>query len=161
MAELVNDNTPQISRMQIDLLVNALANDMTRVVSLQFMRSVGQARMRWLNVEEGHHSLSHEPDSNQDAQDKLLRINQWFAGELAYLADQLAQIPEPGGAGGSLLDHTQIVLINELGKGNSHTLSNIPFVLLGGGGGFERACPRSWRSASQPIVALSGPCHGA
>ena len=74
--ELVNDNTPQISRMQIDLLVNALANDMTRVASLQFMRSVGQARMRWLNVEEGHHSLSHEPDSNQNAQDKLLRINQ-------------------------------------------------------------------------------------
>ncbi len=135
--ELVNDNTPQISRMQIDLLVNALANDMTRVASLPFMRSVGQARMRWLKVEEGHHSLSHEPDSNQDAQDKLLRINQWFAGELAYLADQLAQIPEPGGAGGSLLDHTQIVWINELGKGNSHTLSNIPFVLLGGGGGFK------------------------
>ena len=27
--ELVNDNTPEISRMQIDLMVNALANDMT------------------------------------------------------------------------------------------------------------------------------------
>src|SRR5436190_7115197 len=39
--ELVNDNTPQISRMQIDLLVNALANDMTRVATLQYMRSVG------------------------------------------------------------------------------------------------------------------------
>jgi hypothetical protein len=135
--ELVNDNTPQISRMQIDLLVNALANNMTRVASLQFMRSVGQARMRWLDVEEGHHSLSHEPDSNEDAQAKLLRINRWFAGELAYLAQKLASIPEPGGFGGSLLDHTQIVWINELGKGNSHTLSNIPFVLLGGGGGFN------------------------
>ncbi|MGI9456013.1 MAG: DUF1552 domain-containing protein, partial [Aeoliella sp.] len=38
--ELVNDNTPEISRMQIDLLVSALANDMTRVASLQYMRSV-------------------------------------------------------------------------------------------------------------------------
>ena len=90
--ELVNDNTPQISRMQIDLLVNALANDMTRVASLQFMRSVGQARMRWLNVEEGHHSLSHEPDSNQDAQDKLLRINQWSRANW-LLADQLGRSP--------------------------------------------------------------------
>jgi hypothetical protein len=36
--ELVNDNTPAISRIQIDLLVNAMANDMTRVASLQFMR---------------------------------------------------------------------------------------------------------------------------
>ena len=33
--ELVNDNTPQLSRMQIDLLVNALSNDMTRVATLQ------------------------------------------------------------------------------------------------------------------------------
>jgi hypothetical protein len=28
------------------------------------MRSVGQARMRWLGIEEGHHSLSHDPDGN-------------------------------------------------------------------------------------------------
>ena len=71
--ELVNDNTPKISRMQIDLMVNAMANDMTRVASLQFMRSVGQARMRWLDIEEGHHSLSHEPDSDEGAAAKLRR----------------------------------------------------------------------------------------
>ena len=97
--ELVNDNTPEVSRMQIDLLVNSMANDMTRVATLQFMRSVGQARMRWLDVEEGHHSLSHEPDKNKDAQDKLQRINTWFAGELAYLAKKLADTPEPGREG--------------------------------------------------------------
>jgi hypothetical protein len=135
--ELVNDNTPQISRMQIDLLVNALANDMSRVATLQYMRSVGQARMRWLNVEEGHHSLSHEPDDNQEAHDKLKRINSWFAGELAYLARRLAETPEPGGVGGNMLEHTQLIWVNELGKGNSHTLSNIPFLLVGGGAKFH------------------------
>ena len=135
--ELVNDNTPEISRMQIELLVNALANDMTRVASLQFMRSVGQARMRWLDIEEGHHSLSHEPHSNEDAYDKLSRINSWFAGELAFLAQRLAETPEPGRAGESLLDNTQIVWLNELGEGNSHTLDNIPFLLVGGGAGFR------------------------
>jgi hypothetical protein len=135
--ELVNDNTPEISRMQIDLMVNALANDMTRVASLQFMRSVGQARMRWLDIQEGHHTLSHENDSNEDAYDKLRRINQWFAGELAYLAKRLAETPEPGNSSSSMLDHTQIVWLNELGKGNSHTLSNIPFVLIGRGAGYK------------------------
>jgi hypothetical protein len=135
--ELVNDNTPDISRMQIDLLVNALANDMARVATLQFMRSVGQARMRWLDIQEGHHSLSHEPDEDKVAYDKLNRINAWFAAELACLAKRLADIPEPGGVGGSMLDHTQIVWVNELGKGNSHTLSNIPFILIGGGAGFQ------------------------
>ncbi len=130
--ELVNDNTPQISRIQIDLMVNSLANNMARVASLQYMRSVGQARMNWLEVEEGHHSLSHEPDDNADARAKLIKINQWFAGELAYLAEQLDKTPEPGGVGGSMLDNTLIVWTNELGQGNSHTLNNIPFVLIGG-----------------------------
>ncbi|MCS1407608.1 MAG: hypothetical protein M2R45_00768 [Verrucomicrobia subdivision 3 bacterium] len=135
--EIVNDNAPAISRMQIDLLVNALANNMTRVASLQYMRSVGQARMRWLDVQEGHHSLSHEPDDNEEAYQKLKRINVWFATELAYLIQRLAETPEPGGIGGNLLDYTQIIWVNELGKGNSHTLSNIPFVLIGGGAGFK------------------------
>ena len=122
--------------MQIDLLVNSLANDMCRVASLQYMRSVGQARMRWLDVNEGHHSLSHEPDKNNAAQDKLLRINKWFAGEIAYLASKLDSLPEPG-AEGSMLDHTTIMWTNELGKGNSHSQNDIPFLLLGGGSDFK------------------------
>lgn len=135
--ELTNDNTPAISRMQIELIVNALANDMTRVASLQFMRSVGQARMRWLDIQEGHHSLSHEPVGNQTAQDKLMKINRWFAEELAFLAKRLAETAAPECPNENLLDHTQIVWINELGEGNSHTLDNIPFLLLGGGAGFR------------------------
>jgi hypothetical protein len=134
--ELVNDNTPQISRMQIELLVNALSNDMTRVATLQYMRSVGQAQMRWLGIEEGHHSLSHDPDGNQASQDKLRKINTWFAGEVAHLAKRLSETPEPAGEG-SMLDHTLIVWTNELGKGNSHTLDNIPIVMIGGGAGFK------------------------
>ena len=36
-----------------------------------------------------------------------------------------------------MLDHTLMIWTNELGKGNSHTLENIPFVLVGGGFGFQ------------------------
>ena len=32
-----------------------------------------------------------------------------------------------------MLDNTTIIWTNELGKGNSHTLNDIPFVLIGGG----------------------------
>ena len=31
-----------------------------------------------------------------------------------------------------MLDHTTIIWLNELGKGNSHTLDDVPFVMLGG-----------------------------
>ena len=134
--ELTNDNTPQLARMQMDLLVNAMANDMCRVGTLQFMRSVGQARMRWLGIEDGHHSLSHEPDKNEGAQDKLEKINIWFSQQLAYLAKRLRDTPEPGG-NGNMLDNTSIVWVNELGKGNTHTLDDIPFVIVGGGSGIK------------------------
>ena len=130
-----NDTIPQVSRMQADLLVNAFANDMTRVASLQYTNSVGQARMRWLGIDDGHHSLSHDPDLNTGSQEKLVKINRWFAGEIAALAQKLATTPDPDG-NGSLLDHTTILWTNELGKGNSHSHDNIPFVLVGGGLGF-------------------------
>jgi hypothetical protein len=131
-----NDNVPRLSRMQIDLLVNSFVNDMARVATFQYTKSVGQARMNWLNISDGHHSLSHEPDKNQDAVTKLTKINRWFAGELAYLVQKLANTPEPGDSG-KLLDNTLVIWTNELGKGNSHTLDNIPFVLIGGGFGFD------------------------
>jgi hypothetical protein len=127
-----NDNIPKISRMQIDLLVNSFVCDWARLATLQYTRSVGQARMRWLGIDEGHHELSHHPDSKQESQEKLTKINKWFCGEMAYLVRKLADTPQPGGDG-TLLDHTTVVWTNELGKGNSHTLDNIPFVLVGNG----------------------------
>src|SRR5260221_2067159 len=80
-----NDNVPRLSRMQIDLLVNSFVNDMARVATLQYTKSVGQARMNWLDIKDNHHSLSHEPDKDEVTQSKLVKINQWFCGELRYL----------------------------------------------------------------------------
>ncbi|NDC64245.1 MAG: DUF1552 domain-containing protein, partial [Planctomycetia bacterium] len=130
-----NDRMPTISRMQIELVVASLAAGFTRVASLQYTNSVGQSRMTWLGVDEGQHDLSHEPNKNIAAQEKLTKINAWYAGEIAHLARRLADTPEPGGDG-SLLDHTTIVWTNELGEGNTHSRDDIPWVLLGGGLGF-------------------------
>jgi len=142
-----NDNMPRLSKMQIDLLLGSLKADFARVASLQFTNSVGNAKMRWLGIQEGHHELSHLPDSDAAAQDKLTRINHWFCQQVAYLAQRLADTPEPGGPG-SMLDNTLIVWTNELGKGNSHTLDNIPLVMVGGGLDF-----RMGRSLKYPKVA--------
>ena len=131
-----NDNLPQLGRLQIDMLVNSFVNDFARVATLQYTKSVGQAKMNWLDIDDAHHTLSHEPDKNKDAYDKLVRINTWFAEELAYLLKKLETTPEPGQKG-SMLDHTLVIWTNELGKGNSHTLNNIPFVLAGNGFGFR------------------------
>lgn len=141
-----NDQIPRISKMQIELMVNSFAADFARVATLQFTNSVGQARMRWLKITESHHELSHKPDSDRESQDHLTQINRWYCEQMAYLAMRLAETPEPGGSG-SLLDNTLIVWTNELGKGNSHTLDNIPFVLVGNGLDF-----RMGRSIKYPKV---------
>lgn len=90
-----NDNVPRLSRMQIDLLVNSFVNDMARVATLQYTKSVGSARMNWLGVTDGHHGLSHEPDKDEAAQAKLVKINKWFCGELLHLTEKLAGTPNP------------------------------------------------------------------
>jgi hypothetical protein len=131
-----NDGMPRISKLQIDLMVNSFQNDFARIATLQYTNSVGQAFMHWLGIDDPHHGLSHEPDSNKSAVEKLIKINHWFCEQLVYLAKRLAETPEPGGHG-SLLDNTLIVWTNELGKGNTHALDNIPFVMVGGGLDFE------------------------
>ncbi len=131
-----NDNIPQICKMQIEMLVNGFAADFARIATFQITNSVGQPKMRWLDIDEGHHGLSHEPDSNKKAYEKLIKINTWYAEQVALLAKRLSETPEPGGDG-SLLDNTTIIWTNELGKGNSHTRNNIPFVLVGGGLDFD------------------------
>lgn len=141
-----NENLPKISRMQLDLLYNSLSADFNRIATFQFTNSVGMARMKWLGIDEGHHQLSHEPDTNKVAVEKLVKINKWFCEEIAYFAKKLKDTPEPNGEG-SMLDNTLIVWTNELGKGNSHTLDNIPFVMVGGNLGWK-----SGRSLKLPRV---------
>jgi hypothetical protein len=128
-------------------MVNSFSSDFARVATLQLTNSVGGAKMRWLDIQEGHHELSHNPDTDAVSQEKLTKINKWYAEQLAYLAKRLAETPEPGGEG-SLLDNTLIVWTNELGKGNSHTLDNIPFVLVGNGLDFKMG--RSLRFEKNP-----------
>jgi hypothetical protein len=142
-----NDNMPLISRMQTDLMVNSLMSDFTRVATMQITNSVGNPRMRWLDIDEGHHTISHEPDSNEDAYEQLIKINTWYSEQVAYMAKKLKETPEPGGDG-SMLDHTTIIWTNELGKGNSHTRNSIPFVMVGGGLGFKTG--RSLNFGNQP-----------
>jgi Protein of unknown function (DUF1552) len=153
-----NDSIPRISKLQIDLMVNSFAGDFARVATLQYTNSVGGAKFRWIGVDEGQHELSHRPDNDEKAKDQLTKINGWYCEQLAYLAQRLAETPEPGGEG-SLLDNTLIVWTNELGKGNSHTLDNIPFVLVGNGLDFKMG--RSLKYRKQPhnrlLLALA---HG-
>ncbi len=120
---------PQSSRLTLDLLATALACDATRVATVVYSGAASMQTFRWLGVREAHHTLSHEPDSNEEAREKLVRIDAWYAGEIARFAQRLASIPE---GEGTLLDHTIVLWGNELSKGNLHSHENMHFVVVGG-----------------------------
>lgn len=130
-----NDQYPATGRAQMDMLVMALACDMTRVASLQWSRSVSNVQHNWvpLRLNEGHHDLSHYDDNNADAQADLLEINKWYSEQFAYMLGLMDSIQE---GEGTLLDNSVVVWVNELGKGNSHTRRDIPFMLAGSARGY-------------------------
>lgn len=132
---MADDNFQVVSRLQIDLMVMSLACDMTRIASLLWNGSTSSQTFPFLGFADKHHELSHEGDTNTLAQNKLIDINKFYAGEVAYLLSKLAAVPE---GAGSMLDNTLVVWGNELGKGNSHSHYPIPLVLCGGAQGYFR-----------------------
>jgi len=130
---------PDITRLQIDLLALALACDLTRVASLQFSTAVNAIPFPWLttpdNTAEGH-NLSHRGPSDTDAKNQLTQRAAWYAGQIAYLMQSLAAIPE---GGGTVLDNTVLVWGNELSIGNSHSHVDVPFVVFGTAGGYFKS----------------------
>jgi hypothetical protein len=140
-----NDNIPALGKLQMDLLVMALACDLTRIGTIQFGRAGAGHRFTWLGPEfatdpaiasvcqaKGIHALAHR-EHDPVSRVKLVRINAWYAEQLAYLLEKLSSIPE---AGGSMLDHTAVVWVNELGTGSDHGHERTPWVIAGNVGGF-------------------------
>jgi hypothetical protein len=132
MDPFANDNFPVTVRRQIDLMVMAMACDLTRVASLQCSKSVSQVVFSWLGQTGGHHDLSHLGENDPSMVSQMTAVNVWYAEQVRYLLDALAAVPE---GEGTLLDNTLVVWGNELGRGNSHSNHPVPFVLAGGAGG--------------------------
>jgi hypothetical protein len=127
-----NDNFPSVGKLQMDLLVMALACDLTRVATLQWEAAYSDVRFTWLGAERGHHTISHDSDGNSESLEMLTKINVWYAEQFAYLLQKLDEIKE---ADGSLLDNSVVFWGNELARGNVHSHWPMPFVLAGSGGG--------------------------
>jgi hypothetical protein len=133
-----NDNFPAIGKLQMDLLVMAMACDLARVGTVQWERSVGDVRFTFVDatITRGHHDMSHDPDTNTATQEMLTKINVFYAQQLNYLIEKLKAVPE--GSGGTMLDSTLILWCNELSTGNAHSHNPMPFVLAGHAGGALR-----------------------
>jgi len=114
-------------RLMSDMVRLALSTDSSRYITLQLGGSGGVVPIA--GVEEGYHNLSHHGlDEEKLAQLALVEteiVRAW--GD--FLRD-LQKIEEPGG---SLLDHTAVLLTSNLGNASSHDNRNMPVLVAGGG----------------------------
>lgn len=131
-----NDRYAALGRLQMDLLVAAMACGSTRVASLQWSLARGGPLLSFapVSAHAACHTLSHSEDADTVGVEEFVRAQRWFASQFGYLLDRLAQTPDVE-RGGSLLDSSAIVWLSELGDSRLHDCHSIPIVLAGGANG--------------------------
>jgi hypothetical protein len=121
-------------RLMSDLLVAAFQADVTRVATFLVTNDSSNRSYPFLDVPEGHHDLSHH-GRNPQKQEKLVRINRFHVGELAYFLRKLKAARE---AGGTLLDHSMVLYGSGISDGDKHNHDDLPILLAGRAGGSIR-----------------------
>ena len=116
-------------KLMCDILVLAFQTDTTRVCTLKLNNDHSSLRFPNLGVDYMiHHLLSHSDT------DDWLKINQFFLQQLGYIADKLHAIQE---GERTALDNSMLMLCSSMMTG-SHDATQLPVVMLGGGGGTIR-----------------------
>jgi hypothetical protein len=115
------------ARLMCDIIAIAFQTDKTRVASLILSRDLSAMYYPFLDVKDGHHSASH--DNNSDGYERIARFH---VSQYAYLASKLDAMKE---GDGTVLDNTCLMFLSNLWIGRSHDNSRLPVVLAGGLGG--------------------------
>jgi hypothetical protein len=123
---------PELGKAMTDLLVMALACDLTRVGTMQWVDSQAYNTFPFLQLFDGHHAYQHDHGYQPEA---LTVIDTWYMTQFAYLLQRLTDVKENGT---SLLDNTAVLYTSEIQVPNSHEQFDMPFILAGGTGGAIR-----------------------
>src|SRR5215472_4695538 len=115
------------SKLMCDIIALAFQTDKTRVASLIISRDLSAMYYPFLGVNQGHHGLSH--NNNSDAYEAISR---WHVSQFAYLASKLDSMPE---GNGTVLDNSCLMFLSSLFIGRTHDNTRLPVVLAGGLGG--------------------------
>src|SRR6195256_1947815 len=115
------------ARLMCDIIAIAFQTDKTRVATLLLARDLSALYYPFLEVREGHHSASHNNQS-----DGYERIARFHLGQLAYLATRLDSMKE---GDGTVLDNSCLMFLSNMWIGRKHDNTRLPLVLAGGLGG--------------------------
>jgi hypothetical protein len=120
--------------LHMDILVNALACDITRVGVIQFGSDQAyQVNLSGLQGDQ-HNGFIHS--GSGDNFKNLIAFEAWLATQFANLVTSLKSKPDPDGGSGTLYDSTLVVWARDMGDAVNHDMKNMRFVLAGGAGGY-------------------------
>jgi hypothetical protein len=122
---------PKIGKYLTDMLVTALACDLTAVATLQWSDTEAKHTLPWLGLKDHHHFYQHDGGFRPAECEKICT---WYSQQHLYLLQQM-QAVDMGGH--SLLDESVVFFGNELQDPPAHGKTNMPFLLAGGGGGLR------------------------
>jgi uncharacterized protein DUF1552 len=114
-------------RLMCDIIALAFQTDKTRVATLLLCRDLSGLFYPFLDVRLAHHPASHD-----DRSAAYERVARYYVGQLAYLAQRLAAMPE-GDA--TVLDHSCLMFLSNMWSGSKHDSTKLPLLLVGGLGG--------------------------
>lgn len=114
-------------RLMCDIIALAFQTDKTRVATLLLCRDLSGLFYPFLDVRLAHHPASHD-----DRSAAYERVARYYVGQLAYLAQRLAAMPE-GDA--TVLDHSCLMFLSNMWSGSQHDSTKLPLLLVGGLGG--------------------------
>jgi len=115
------------TKTMFKLIHLALQTDSTRVCSLVIRGCEGKPT--YLPVGQGHHGLTHH-GQNETKINELKLIEK---AKLEEFKTFLAMLKNTPSGDSNLLDCTQVLLGSNLGNASSHTTTNLPILLAGGG----------------------------
>jgi len=120
--------------LHMDILVNALACDITRVGVIQFGSDQAlQVDLPGLQGDQ-HNGFIHSGAGENFK--SLIAFEAWLATQFANLVNNLKSKPDPDGGGGTLYDSTLVVWARDMGDAVNHDMKDMRFVLAGGAGGY-------------------------
>ena len=114
-------------RLMCDLVALAFQTDKTRIATLLLCRDLSGLIYPFLDVRLSHHAASHD-----DQSDSYERVSRYYVGQIAYLAERLAAMPE---GESTVLDNSCLMFISNLWSGSQHDSMKVPLLLMGGLGG--------------------------
>jgi len=120
--------------LHMDILVNALACDITRVGVIQFGTDQG-LQVDLPNLQGDQHNGFIHSGAGENFK-SLIAFEAWLATQFAKLVTDLKSKPDPDGGSGTLYDSTLVVWARDMGDAVNHDMKDMRFVLAGGAGGY-------------------------